>query len=106
MDAMKKIIEAERQATSLVTEARVYKTMLHNQTKKKAQDQATVILADAEKIRKQNEEEMTAEIAKIDAALSLALKENEKGIQKHIAGKKEAIIKQLIAEVNKSDRPR
>lgn len=106
MEAMKKIIEAERQATSLVTEARVYKTMLLNQTKKKAQDQAAVILIDAEKIRKQNEQEMNDEIAKIDDALLLALKENEKNIQKHIAGKKEVIVEQLIAEVNKSDRPR
>jgi conjugal transfer/entry exclusion protein len=34
VEAMKKIVEVERQANSLVTEARVYKTMLLNQTKK------------------------------------------------------------------------
>lgn len=106
MEAMKKIIEAERQASSLVTEARVYKTMLLNQTKKKAQDQAILILAEAEKIRKQNEEETAIEIAKADAALLNALNENERNIQKQVAGKKEKIVKQLIVEVNKSDRPR
>ena len=106
MEAMKKIIEAERQASSLVTEARVYKTMLLNQTKKKAQDQAILILAEAEKIRKQNEEETVIEIAKADAALLNALNENERNIQKQVAGKKEKIVKQLIVEVNKSDRPR
>lgn len=106
MEAMKKIIEAERQASSLVTEARVYKTMLLNQTKKKAQDQAILILAEAEKIRKQNEEETAIEIAKADAALLNALNENERNIQKQVAGKKEKIVKQLIVEVNKSDRSR
>lgn len=106
MEAMKKIIEAERQASSLVTEARVYKTMLLNQTKKKAQDQAILILAEAEKIRKQNEEETAIEIAKADATLLNALNENERNIQKQVAGKKEKIVKQLIVEVNKSDRPR
>lgn len=106
MEAMKKIIEAERQASSLVTEARVYKTMLLNQTKKKAQDQAILILAEAEKIRKQNEEETAIEIAKADTALLNALNENERNIQKQVAGKKEKIVKQLIVEVNKSDRPR
>jgi len=106
VEAMKKIIEAERQASSLVTEARVYKTMLLNQTKKKAQDQAILILAEAEKIRKQNEEETAIEIAKADAALLNALNENERNIQKQVAGKKEKIVKQLIVEVNKSDRPR
>jgi len=106
VEAMKKIIEAERQASSLVTEARVYKTMLLNQTKKKAQDQAILILAEAEKIRKQNEEETVIEIAKADAALLNALNENERNIQKQVAGKKEKIVKQLIVEVNKSDRPR
>ncbi len=101
---MKKIIEAERQASSQVTEARVYKTMLLNQTKKKAEEQAKNLLADAEAIRKQNEQEIINELANIDNVLASELKDIEVKMNKQVASKKAQMVKQLITEVKQSDR--
>jgi vacuolar-type H+-ATPase subunit H len=104
VEAIKKIIEAERQASSQVTEARVYKTMLLNQTKKKAEEQAKKLLADAETIRKQNEQEILKEITNIDNVLADELKEIEVKMNKQVASKKAQLVKHLIAEVKQSDR--
>ena len=101
---MKKIIEAERQASSQVTEARVYKTMLLNQTKKKAEEQAKNLLADAEAIRKQNEQEIINELANIDNVLASELKDIEVKMNKQVASKKNLMVQQLITEVKQSDR--
>jgi small nuclear ribonucleoprotein (snRNP)-like protein len=104
MEAMKKIIEAEHQASMQVTEARAYKTMLLNQTKKKAEEQAQKALAEAESVRKQNEQEMAAELIKIDEELNIFLEATAQKINQQVSSKKEQLIKELIVEVQKSDR--
>ncbi|MFA5421676.1 MAG: hypothetical protein WC344_02615 [Bacilli bacterium] len=104
MEAMKKIIEAERQASSLVTEARVYKTMLLNQTRKKAEEQAQFLLSEAERISRTNEEAAAQDIKKIADGFSSQLKALEDEMKRKVADKKIAMVKDLITEVKHSDR--
>ena len=106
MEAMKKIIEAERQAASLVTEALVYKTMLINQTKKRAEEEAASLIYEAEALGKKQEAEANAKIAEIKEKLANDLKEIEENIKKKTARKKDHLISQLIQEVTSSDRSR
>jgi F0F1-type ATP synthase membrane subunit b/b' len=104
VEAMKKIVEAERQASSLVTEARVYKTMLINKTKKRAEEQAASLLLNADVRCKNYEEETTAKIAAMKEEFSVSLKKIEEDINKQVSTKKAKLIEQLIVEVKTSDR--
>ena len=106
MEAMKKIIVAERQAASLVTEALVYKTMLINQTKKRAEEEAASLINEAEALGKKQEAEANAKIAEIKEKLANDLREIEENIKKKTARKKDHLISQLIQEVTSSDRSR
>ena len=103
---MKKIIEAERQAASLVTEALVYKKMLMNETKKRAEEEAASLINEAEALGKKQEAEANAKIAEIKEKLANDLKEIEENIKKKTARKKDHLISQLIQEVTSSDRSR
>jgi len=106
VEAMKKIMQAEQQASSLVTEARVYKTMLLNQARKKGEDRAKSLLLEAENIRKKHEEE-TQEIitnSKQEFAKNIDNIANE--LKNQVAGKKNKLVNQLINEVMVSDRSR
>ncbi len=106
MEAMKKIVEVERQANSLVTEARVYKTMLLNQTKKRAEEEASNVLAKAEAAAAQRKEETDLKTAEISEKLTSDLKQMAHDIEKQVADKKTKLIEQLIKEVSDSDRSR
>lgn len=106
MEAMKKIMEAERQASSLVTEARVYKTMLLNQARKKGEDQAKSLLLDAENIRKKHEQETQEQIEKTKQEFAKNIDNISNELQNQVAGKKNKLVNQLINEVMVSDRSR
>lgn len=103
---MKKILEAERQAASLVTEARVYKIMLINQTKKKAEEEASALLIQAESTVAKYEEEANIQTFEIKEINSRKIKAVEQEIERQIATKKTPLIEQLIKEVSGSDRSR
>ena len=106
MEAMKKIMEAERQASSLVTEARVYKTMLLNQARRKGEDKAKSLLLDAENIRKKHEQETQEQIAKTKQQFAKKIEEIANELQNQVADKKSQLVNQLVNEVMVSDRTR
>ena len=103
VEAMKKIMEAERQASSLVTEARVYKTMLLNQARRKGEDKAKSLLLDAENIRKKHEQETQEQIAKTKQQFAKKIEEIANELQNQVADKKSQLVNQLVNEVMVSD---
>jgi len=103
---MDKIMAAERRASEMVTEARVFKVMLLNQTRKHAEEKAQTMLSEAEAFRRRSEGETKRGIATIESQFSASIQSLRDEVATEAEPKRQDIIEQLIDEVNASDSTR